>query len=263
MRFLGSILAGVCALIAATSCPAANHQVLVGGGTLSNPDAGFHPREITINVGDTITFRNQAVGLAHNIHARDESFRCAEGCVGSGGTGEPSAAHWEDTLAFDHAGTIAYQCDPHVAFGMTGTIHVVEAGGAPTAVPITSGFTGAWFDPAQSGHGILIEVLPNNQLLAYWFTFDPDGTQQSWFGSLGPIDPATNTATLDALQSQGGRWIPNFDPGHVTQADWGSLVFSFTDCNHGRVDFDSGIAGYGQGHMDLTRLTLPAGLSCP
>ena len=122
--------------------------------------------------------------------------------------------------------------------------------------------TGAWFDPAQAGHGIFLEVLDGNQILAWWFTFTPDG-QQAWFGNVGAIDPATNTATVDALQTQGGRWIPNFDPSTVTQPLWGRLTFSFTDCNHGRVDFDSGVAGYGEGHMDLTRLTQPTGLSCP
>ncbi|HJT97156.1 MAG TPA: hypothetical protein VJ696_02490 [Rhodanobacteraceae bacterium] len=132
----------------------------------------------------------------------------------------------------------------------------------PTAnVPITSGFTGAWYDPAQSGHGILIEVLPGNQILAWWFTFNPDGTQQAWFGNVGAINGTT--ASITALQTQGGRWIPNFDPGNVTQPTWGTLTFTFTDCNHGRVDFSSSVAGYGEGHMDLTRLTQPAGLSCP
>src|SRR5262249_34264365 len=150
---------------------------------------------------------------------RDDSFRCADGCAGSGGTGDPSPAQWEDTVAFNHAGTITYQCDPHASFGMVGTINVVEAGGGPPpTVPITSSFSGAWYDPAQSGHGILVEVLPNNQLLAYWFTFNPDGTQQAWFGNVGAIDPATNTATVGALQAQGGRWIPNYDPAHVTQS---------------------------------------------
>jgi hypothetical protein len=146
--------------------------------------------------------------------------------------------------------------------GMTGVVHVAEGGGGGTGnVPITAGFTGAWYDPAQSGHGIFIEVLPGNQMLAWWFTFNPDGTQQAWFGNIGAIDG--DTATIDAIQTAGGRWIPNFDPGNVTNPAWGRLVFTFTDCNHGRVDFTSTVAGYGQGHMDLTRITEPEGLSCP
>ena len=68
---------------------------------------------------------------------------------------------------------------------------------------------------------------------------------------------------VEALQTEGGRWIPNFDPSSVTNPVWGQLKFSFTDCNHGRVDFTSSTPGYGEGHMDLTRLTRPAGLACP
>ncbi len=136
-----------------------------------------------------------------------------------------------------------------------------EAVAPPANVPITPGFTGAWYDPNQSGHGIFIEVLPGQQMLAWWFTFNPDGTQQTWFGNVGAIDG--DTATIDALQAQGGRWIPNFDPANVTQPAWGRLVFTFTDCNHGRVDFASTVPGYGSGHMDLTRITEPLGLSCP
>jgi plastocyanin len=263
MRLLGPIFAGACFLFAATSCPAADHPVRVGGGTRTSPEIGFFPGDITINVGDTITFHSVATGIEHNVHALDGSFRCAVGCDGAGGNGDPSPVDWSDTVTFDHAGTINYQCDPHAPMGMRGVIRVVEGSSPPPPpgnVPITSGFSGAWYDPAQSGHGILVEVLPNNQFLTFWFTFSPDGTQQAWFGNVGAIDGAT--ATVAALQTQGGRWIPNFDPANVTQVPWGTLTFTFTDCNHGRVDFSSGVAGYGEGHMDLTRLTQPAGLTC-
>ena len=130
------------------------------------------------------------------------------------------------------------------------------------AFAIGPGITGSWYDPNQSGHGLAIEVLPGNNLLAYWFSFNPDGSQQSWF--LGVGNYSGNVATISQVDKpQGGRWIPNFDASKVTQQPWGALTFTFSDCNHGRVDFDSTIAGYGSGHMDLTRLTMPAGLSCP
>src|SRR5437763_10219999 len=86
---------------------------------------------------------------------------------------------------------------------------VVQA--APVAVIIGPGFTGAWFDPAQSGHGLFVEVLQNNSLLAWWFTFNPAGTEQSWFGGVGTY--SGNTAVItQVIQTTGGRWIPNFDP---------------------------------------------------
>lgn len=123
------------------------------------------------------------------------------------------------------------------------------------------GITGAWFDPAQSGHGLFIEVLNDKRFFAWWFAFNPAGTEQSWFGGVGTY--SGNTATItDEYQTIGRRWIPNFDPSRIVNSAWGTLTITFTDCNHGRVDFNS-VAGYGTGSMNLTRLPQPAGLSCP
>ncbi len=103
--------------------------------------------------------------------------------------------------------------------------------------------------------------MPDNKFLAAWFTFNPTGTQQSWFLGVGTY--SGDTATINRfVQPTGGRWIPNFDPSHVVNNPWGTLKFTFTDCNHGKVEFASS-AGYGAGSMNLTRLTQPAGLTCP
>ena len=243
---------------------AADHEVLVGPNTVA-----FVPQLLTIEVGDTVTFISRTPTI-HNAHATDNSFRCADGCDndGHGGSGAPKRGPWQATVRFDHEGYVPYQCDPHAKFGMTGAIHVVASGGGGGGgggggefVPITKGFSGAWYDPGQSGHGLFLEVLEGNQLLAWWFTFNPEGTQQAWFGNVGSIDG--DTATVSALKTAGGQWIPNFDPGNVTQPSWGTLTFHFIDCNHGGVDFASTMPGYGSGHMDLVRLTQPAGLTCP
>jgi plastocyanin len=244
--------------LAAISSQAADHEVRVGYNAIA-----FDPQLATINVGDTVTFVSESAQL-HNVHANDDSFRCAGGCEGDGqgGSGAPKAGPWRSTVRFDHAGTFGYRCDPHAAFGMIGAVQVVEGGGGgSTFVPITQGFSGAWYDPNQSGHGLIVEVLDGNRILAWWFTFNPEGTEQTWFGNVGTIDG--DTATVNALKTEGGRWIPNFDPGNVTQPSWGTLTFHFTDCSHGEVDFASTMPGYGSGHMDLTRLTQPAGVTCP
>ena len=139
---------------------------------------------------------------------------------------------------------------------------LVLAGGATiaSAVDIGPGFTGAWYDPQQSGHGLFLEVLPQSKLLAFWFTFNPEGTQQSWFGGVGSY--AGDTATVPVALTTGGRWIPNFDASKVVSNAWGTLTFTFSDCNSGRVEFASTYPGYGNNHMALSRLTLPAGLVC-
>jgi hypothetical protein len=125
---------------------------------------------------------------------------------------------------------------------------------------IGAGLSGAWYDPAQSGHGLLIEVLQDNQLLAGWFAFNPAGTAQAWFVGVGTYSGDTATITSVEMPT-GGRWIPNFDASSVVHNAWGALTFRFTDCHHGTVSFNS--PGFGVGNMSLTRLTQPLGLNCP
>jgi len=145
--------------------------------------------------------------------------------------------------------------------GDIGLFFQIQQADATQAVPITAAFTGAWYDPGQSGHGLLIEVLPADRILAFWFTFDAEG-KQAWFGGDGVIEG--DIAFIHVMQGTGGKWIPNFAPSEYQQFPWGNLTLTFTDCNHGRVDF----AGngdpplWGVGHMDLTRLAMPSGLSC-
>src|SRR5207253_7230237 len=91
-----------------------------------------------------------------------------------------------------------------------------------------------------------------------WFTFNPAGTEQAWFVGVGTYSGNTATITLVSLPT-GGRWIPNFNPNQIVNNPWGTFTFTFTDGDHGKVDFNS-VFGYGTGSMNLTRLTRLAGL---
>jgi FG-GAP-like repeat len=126
------------------------------------------------------------------------------------------------------------------------------------AFAISSGMSGAWYDPAQSGHGMFVEILADNRFLVWWFAFDPEGNQ-AWFGGVGTY--SGNTATVNVERALGGRWIPNFNPANITRQNWGQLNFRFDSCLRGRVDFSS-TTNFGSGSMELTRLTVPAGLVC-
>ncbi len=97
----------------------------------------FVPSNLTISVGDTVTFQNQ--GGLHNVIEDGGAFRCAEGCDGQGGSGEPSAALWSFTLTFSTPGTVGYYCDVHGSpgSGMIGRIQVV-APGSPGTVELAA-----------------------------------------------------------------------------------------------------------------------------
>src|SRR6476646_6309629 len=109
--------------LAATPVQAADHQVSVGGASVR-----FDPPDITIDVGDTVTWVSSSA-QSHNVHANDDSFRCAAGCDGQGGSGNPRIGPWSATVAFPHAGVYGYRCDPHANYGMVGVVRVVEGGG--------------------------------------------------------------------------------------------------------------------------------------
>ena len=129
---------------------------------------------------------------------------------------------------------------------------------------ISAAFSGNWFDPAQNGQGFEIEILGGSapQMSVLWFTFAPGGGE-TWIAASGPIDGTQ--ASMDAYQISGPGAVfpPHFDAANLTRQPWGTLKFTFTGCNAGRVDWTSTQPGYGSGSMPLTRLTMPDGLQCP
>ena len=127
---------------------------------------------------------------------------------------------------------------------------------------ITPGMTGTWYDPNQSGHGWMFEVLPNNAFFAAWYVFAPSGGP-TWIVAQGNYSGTTVTATAYQRNGPGGLFPPNYNPGATQLTTWGNVTINFTDCNHATVNYSSTVSGYGSGSVALSRLTQPAGLTCP
>jgi hypothetical protein len=250
-----------------------NGKVLMAGGSVANP---ITPRgaELYDPATETLSYSgNLTVGR----YGHTATLLPNGKVLVAGGDGadlaelyDPGTAIWTSASIlnagrFSHTATLLPNGNVLVAGGRGAQTALNSAElygevGLPFSA-IGAGLTGAWYDPTQSGHGLFIEVLSNNRLFAGWFTFNPAGTQQAWFAGVGTY--SGNTATITAVSlPTGGRWIPNFDPNQIVNNFWGTLTFTFTDCNHGKVDFNS-VLGYGTGSMNLTRLTQVAGLSCP
>jgi plastocyanin len=121
-------LAVVPGLLLSVIVSAANHTVTASG-------MSFSPKNLAINAGDTVTFRND--GGLHNAASDPGSvtmFRCANGCAGAGGNGNPSSALWSATVSFPTAGTVGYYCEIHGApggGGMSGTITIAAVAVVP------------------------------------------------------------------------------------------------------------------------------------
>ena len=136
MHRLRFFVSAVLVLAAPACLQAADHVVTAGGS------AGmvFTPSDLTINVGDTVTFVNG--GGFHNATSdagAATAFRCANGCDGdgAGGNGDPSSAAWTATVTFPVAGSVPYHCEIHQGLGMVGTITVT-----PSDLIFRNGFDG-------------------------------------------------------------------------------------------------------------------------
>lgn len=82
-------------------------------------DTEFDPNVLEIVVGDTIEWRN-VLGF-HNVNGTQATYPANPESFGNeAGTG------WTYQHVFTTAGDYSYQCDPHVALGMTGSISVKE-----------------------------------------------------------------------------------------------------------------------------------------
>lgn len=130
--------------------------------------------------------------------------------------------------------------------------------------PIRLGLTGSWYNPDQAGQGFSIQVLPGQpmRLMVSWFVFGPNGGQ-AWIVGEGPVTGRRAVLPAYQMSGAGARFPPAFDQQNTHAGSWGTLTFTFSDCNYGRVTWVSTAPGYGSGNMELQRLTLPAGVTCP
>ncbi|HLS06206.1 MAG TPA: hypothetical protein VK036_07930 [Wenzhouxiangella sp.] len=140
-------------------------------------------------------------------------------------------------------------------------------------------YSGAWFSPAHSGEGFMVEVTDSNDALVYWFTYQPESDSnsdsdtgqpkpQAWMMGVGKIkslpaigDAAPARVDVDLVQPIGGTAGDDFDPQQIELADWGRLTLEF---NHdsGRAIWSSTIPEYGHGEYDLERLARPMLAKC-
>ncbi|HMQ49554.1 MAG TPA: Ig-like domain-containing protein [Saprospiraceae bacterium] len=109
----------------------------------------FNPSNLTVTVGDTVTWMN--LGGNHNINGTTATY---PGNPESFGNGAPSSAAWTYQKVFTLPGVYAYQCDPHVSFGMIGAV-TVEA--ITTDLVLTGVFDGPL--PNGTPKGVELYVL--------------------------------------------------------------------------------------------------------
>jgi plastocyanin len=187
---------------------AENFVVGVGDDCASGTDC-FFPDSLTIHVGDSVTFYIFCEGFSfvchpHNVVADDGSFRCAQGCDGEGGNGNPASPWpgWSFTRTFTRPGVVKYHDEQD---GLAGVIVVLSA------------------------PGTMVVEFHNTDLDHYFITADPveqsyvdSGAAGRWqrtggaFKAGGPAQVCRFAGSLDFNPDTLAPWGPN---SHFYTAD--------------------------------------------
>ncbi len=141
-------------------------------------------------------------------------------------------------------------------------ITMFTASSSASNIIITKSFTGGWYDPDKSGQGFLIEIIKSNdqkKALSTWFTFDTNGNQY-WLTGVGEIE--NQSIHFEMVLAEGGKFGNLHNSAEVTRTLWGSVDFTFTDCNHGTVSWSPVIGGFSSGSMPVVRNTVINNLNC-
>jgi len=120
------------------------------------------------------------------------------------------------------------------------------------------GLTGSWYNPARSGQGVVMQVVPDlygpgqGLLFGGWFTFDVSAAGgQRWYSVQGTVSDSAASATMPIYASTGG----NFDALPVVGVSQvGEVTFRFSDCTHGTMDYAFTDGSGRNGSIPLTRL---------
>ena len=92
----------------------------------------YTPKEITINQGDTVIWTNSEG--RHNVNGQQSVYPSNPESFGNDvGTG------WVFSHVFTIPGVYDYQCDPHVQFGMVGTVTVLDSTATIHEVLVSNG----------------------------------------------------------------------------------------------------------------------------
>jgi len=140
-------------------------------------------------------------------------------------------------------------------------VDCVESIHGRTLFPVTDDarLSGSWFEPARSGKGFSLQWLDRDAALVIWYTYDAEGSQR-WM--IGEGRREGDEIVFDSLQTtRGGQFGPDFDPQFVEFLPWGTLTMNL-DCDVGAMTYASSSPAFGDGGMDLTRLTRLAKLDC-
>lgn len=116
----------------------------------------------------------------------------------------------------DGDGDGTFECD-------AGAVEVQGAGA------IEAGHSGAFFNPQRNGEGEYIEVLEDDRMVIYTFSYNPAGNGPAWLIGIGNV-VGNSLVTEQLLRPEGASWGGAFETADIDFADWGGMSVVFPAC---------------------------------
>jgi hypothetical protein len=150
-------------------------------------------------------------------------------------------------------------------FRLTPNVNCTAAGGGGnTGYP----FAGTWYDPANSGQGLVLDLNPTASVLfGAWYTFSDTATPasgaagQRWYTLQASYSPGAGTVSdIGIFQTASGVFD---NPAAVSTTLVGSAQLVFHSCAAATLSyhFNASVNGGSSGSIDIARLT-PAPTDC-
>jgi photosystem II stability/assembly factor-like uncharacterized protein len=117
--------------------------------------------------------------------------------------------------------------------------------------------SGAFYDPAQDGHGWFVESIVDNGVtgvLAAWYTYL--NGEQRWL--IGNATADGDRVRVPLYIGRDGQFPPSFDPATTRIEPWGEVELVFDDRDHAIARWTTTYPGFASGQMPLVRLSQPA-----
>ncbi len=133
-----------------------------------------------------------------------------------------------------------------------------------TVAGLSGDYSGQWFDPNQSGQGLVIDELNGGFMEMIWFVYT--GGQPTWVLGAGKLQTGSGAAAgsvvvqMDQVAIYKGVSFP-LGTAKATPNLWGSITLTFTDANTGTMYWTSSYPGFNSGTMQIQHflpVSLPA-----
>ena len=125
------------------------------------------------------------------------------------------------------------------------------------------GLSGQWWNPSRDGEGLFVEIIRSNagsQISVAWFTYDEQGFQM-WLTGIAALEGDPTSVTIPVTRTNGPKFGPDYNPGDLNRATWGTITLAFQNCSSGLLSYASSV-GFGSGAIELTRISSLVQVQC-